>query len=92
MTTEKDNKNKKETMEQVLDASKIKIPQVGEFVEGKIISVSKNEVHLDIEGLGTGVIRGIELLDESGEYSDLKQGDKVQATVLELENENREME
>ena len=45
------------------------IPKVGDLIEGKIISLSKSEVHLDIEGLGTGVIRGNELIDESGEYS-----------------------
>ena len=68
------------------------IPKVGDLIEGKIITVSKSEVHVDIDGLGAGVIRGNELIDESGDYSDLKKGDKVQATVLELENENREME
>ncbi|MFH1598150.1 MAG: S1 RNA-binding domain-containing protein [Patescibacteria group bacterium] len=68
------------------------IPKVGDLIEGKIIAVSKSEVHVDIEGLGAGVIRGNELIDESGDYSDLKNGDKVQATLLELENENREME
>ncbi|MBU1149243.1 S1 RNA-binding domain-containing protein [Patescibacteria group bacterium] len=68
------------------------IPKVGDLIEGTVISVSKSEVHLDIEGLGTGVIRGGELIDESGDYSDLDNGNKVQATVIELENENRQME
>ncbi len=68
------------------------IPKVGDLIEGTVISVSKSEVHLDIEGLGTGVIRGNELIDESGECSDLSIGDKAQATVFELENENRQME
>lgn len=74
------------------EEDKFRIPKVGEIVEGKVISVSKTEVHLDIEGITTGVIRGAELFDESGEYSDLKLGDLAQATVLELENENGEME
>ena len=47
----------------------------------------KNEIILDINGITTGMVRGKELEDESGEYSDLKVGDKVTATVLELENE-----
>lgn len=68
------------------------IPKAGDVVKGSVISVSKNEVHLDIDGLTTGVIRGRELFDESGEYSDLRIGDSAQATVLELENENNEME
>ena len=40
----------------------------------------------------TGVVRGRELFDESGMYSDLKIGDRAEATVLELENEMGEME
>jgi small subunit ribosomal protein S1 len=68
------------------------IPKVGDVVQGRIFSVTKNEVHIDIEGLTTGVIRGRELFDESGEFSDLTIGDIVQATVLEVENETGEME
>lgn len=68
------------------------IPKVGDLVEGTVISVSKNGVHLDIEGLTTGVVRGKEIYDESGEYSEIKIGDKATATVLELENENGELE
>ncbi len=68
------------------------LPQVGDVIEGTVISVSKTEVHLDINGVATGVIRGRELYDESGEYSNLKLGEKAKATVLELENEYGEME
>lgn len=68
------------------------IPKVGDVVKGRVLSVSKNEVHLDIDGMTTGVIRGRELFDESGEYSDLKIGDTANATVIEVENENDEME
>lgn len=68
------------------------IPKIGEIVEGVVISVSKTEVHLDIDGITTGIIRGAELIDESGDYSDLKVDNKAQATVIELENENGQME
>ncbi len=70
----------------------IKIPKPGELVEGTIISFSKNEVYLDLGGLTTGVIRGKEMEDESGESASLKVGDVTQATVMELENERGEME
>lgn len=70
----------------------VKIPKVGELIQGKIISVSKAEVRLDIEGLTTGVVRGREFFDESDQYRGLKLGDEVEATVIELENENGEME
>lgn len=68
------------------------LPKVNDIIKGKVISVSKNEVHLDIDGITTGVIRGRELFDESGDYSNLKMGDEVQATVLEIENETHQME
>jgi small subunit ribosomal protein S1 len=68
------------------------IPKVGDLVEGRVISVSKNGVHLDIDGLTTGVVRGKEIYDEAGEYSEIKPEDIVAATVLELENENGELE
>lgn len=68
------------------------IPKVGDVVKGRVLSVSKNEVHVDIDGMTTGVIRGRELFDESGEYADLKIGDIAQATVTDIENENDEME
>ncbi|MEW6610121.1 MAG: S1 RNA-binding domain-containing protein [Patescibacteria group bacterium] len=63
------------------------IPKVNEVVNAKVISVAKGEVLLDIDGLTTGIVRGRELADESGEFSNLSVGDEAQATVLELENE-----
>lgn len=68
------------------------VPKVGDVVKGTVLSVTRHEVHLDIEGITTGVIRGRELFDESGEFSNLKIGEEAQATVLELENESGEME
>lgn len=70
----------------------LNIPQVKSIIEAKVISVSKTEVHVDIDGMTTGVVRGPELFDESGQFSDLTVGDVVSATVLDLENENGEIE
>jgi len=86
-------KIEEQNLEKLLaDPKFMKIPKVGDAVRGKVLSISKNEVHLDIEGLTTGVIRGRELCNESSEYGDLKPGDETEATVLELENERGEME
>lgn len=68
------------------------VPHVADLVEGVVVSIGKHEVRLDIPGFTIGVVRGRELVDESGEYSSLKVGDKVTATVMEAENENGEME
>lgn len=76
----------------MLDDYKFKAPQVGELVTGEVISASKAEVKLDINGIMTGVVRGPELYEEDEEYSGLKPGETVEATVLEMENENGEVE
>jgi len=68
------------------------LPKVGDVVKGKIISVEKGQIHLDIEGMTVGVVRGPELFAESSEYTDLQVGSEVEATVMESENENGEME
>lgn len=70
----------------------LKFPKIGDLIEGTIISVSKNEVYLNIEGLTTGVVRGKEIEDESGLSAELKPGDRAIATVIDAENERGEME
>lgn len=67
-------------------------PHPGDLVSGKIIFLSKNEIRVDIEGLHTGIIRGKETIDESIESKELKEGDIIESTVLEQENENGEIE
>ncbi len=69
-----------------------RLPLVGDIVDATVLSVSKNEVNLDLGGIATGIVRGKELVDESGETANLKAGDVVSATVLEMENEKGIME
>jgi small subunit ribosomal protein S1 len=74
------------------DNQYLKFPKVGDVIKGKVVNASKAEVRLDFEGIKTGIVRGRELYNESDEYGHLKTGDMVEATVVELENENGEME
>ncbi len=67
-------------------------PKTGDIVKGKIISVDKGEVRIDVEGVTTAIVRGAEIFTESQEYANLKPGDEVEGTVIDLENENGEME
>jgi small subunit ribosomal protein S1 len=76
----------------LLEEEDVKIPKVGDIIKGNVIGSSRSEVKLDIGGIAVGVVRGRELYRESPEYSNLKPGDEVEATVVELENENGEME
>jgi small subunit ribosomal protein S1 len=76
----------------LLEKNAAKLPKVGDTVTGVVIAASNSEVRLDIDGVMTGVIRGRELYPEAEEYSTLKPGDTTEATVIEEENENGELE
>jgi small subunit ribosomal protein S1 len=82
----------REEFKQLLEKDSIKIPQIGDTVIGVVLSASKAEVRLDINGILSGVVRGQELYEEAAEYSGLKPGDEVEATVIDAENENGELE
>lgn len=76
----------------LLDGDDFKAPKVGELIKGEVISASKAEVKLDIGGILTGVVRGPELYEEDDDYANLKPGDSIEATVIDAENENGELE
>ncbi|MFA4941126.1 MAG: S1 RNA-binding domain-containing protein [Patescibacteria group bacterium] len=76
----------------LLESDSLKIPQTGDTVKGIVVSASKAEVKLDIDGILVGVVRGPELYEEAEEYAGLKPGDEVEATVIEEENENGDLE
>ncbi len=76
-----------QTMQELLTAgADIKVLKPGDMVEGKLLSVGKNEVYVDLEGYGLGVVRGRELFDDQASLSSLNAGDKIFATVMEGEN------
>lgn len=82
----------RENFQNLLDKENIKIPVAGDIVKGTVLAASKAEVKLDIDGITTGVVRGRELYFEADEYANLKPGDEVEATIIEEENENGELE
>ena len=82
----------KQDFKKLLEDHLIAYPKIGDTVKGTVISVDKNEVRIDVQNLTTAIVRGRELFNESREYADLKKGDMVEATVIDLENENGEME
>lgn len=93
MTVIKNSKDeKKSLMEDLLEQkSNINLPKVGDLIKGKVIFVGK-EIYVDFDGINIGLVRGREILDESGQFSNLKVGDEVTATVLDLENEQGVLE
>ncbi len=81
-----------QNFEELLKEYFAQIPQVNDLVKGRVISIGRGEVRVDINGIIIGVVRGEELFSESKEFSNIKIGDEVEATVVEDENENGEME
>lgn len=90
-TTNKEEETQQD-FTQLLEKDKMEVPRVDDIVRGTVISASKSEVKLDINGVMVGVVRGPQLYDELEEYSNLKPGDEVDATVIEEENEDGELE
>ena len=67
-----------QTMNDLLQSGlEIKVLKPGEVVAGKILSVGKNEVYVDIEGYGLGVVRGREHYADDATHSSLKPGEEV---------------
>lgn len=73
-------------MKQLLTGSNFHFPEIGDTVFGEVIEVSSNEIYLDLAPFGTGVVLGKEIKDGLGNGK-LKLGDEVQATIIDLENE-----
>ena len=85
-------KNDKEEFTKLLDHDPVVIPKIGDNISGRIISASKSEVKVDIGGVMTGVIRGRELYFNTSEYAKLPVDTEIEATVIDLDNENGEVE
>lgn len=92
MTTQVTAQDLSEFEQLLEEGAYLNLPQVGDVVTGTIIGTGRREIRLDLGGIATGVVRGKELFAESNDYQNLKPGSCVQATVMELENENGELE
>ncbi|NTV40859.1 MAG: 30S ribosomal protein S1 [Candidatus Moranbacteria bacterium] len=71
----------------LLDENPIKIPQVGDVLEGKVIDITSNSLLLDLGCFGTGIVLGKEIKDGLA-IGKVKQGDIVSATLVDIENED----
>lgn len=67
-----------------LEEESFKTLSVGDTVEGKIVSITKNGIWLDLGKFGGGLVVGPEVRDKSV-VSGLKIGDTITASVLEME-------
>lgn len=85
---EEQEKEDDSPMGRLLAKNPITIPQPGEVIEGTIIEVSSNSILLDLGPLGTGIVMGKEIKDGMAMAGKVKRGDKVSATLVDLENED----
>ncbi len=74
-------------MAELLESHAVEVPEVGDVLEGTVIDVTSNQILLDLGPLGTGVVLGKEMKDGLV-VGKMKPGDRVQATLVELENED----
>jgi len=82
-------KKKSSVMEELIaDEYQLVFPKPGTLIDGKIITILKNKILVDLEGFSTGVISGQETHDSTGTLKNLKVGDEVSAYVLEDENDD----
>ncbi|NQU99651.1 MAG: S1 RNA-binding domain-containing protein, partial [Parcubacteria group bacterium] len=68
------------------------IPKIGDKIKGKVLDSSKNAIRVDLGIYGIGIVRGEELWETMDTFSDLKIGDEMEATILELHNEEGDIE
>ena len=86
-TTKTAKEDEVSPMEALLEKNPVKIPQVGDVLEGTVIEITSNSLLLDLGSLGTGIVLGKEIKDGLA-LNKVKKGDKVGATLVDLENED----
>jgi small subunit ribosomal protein S1 len=82
-----EKKDNASQMEALLEENPIKIPQIGDVLEGTVIDITSNSVLFDLGALGTGIVLGKEIKDGLA-LGKVKIGDKISATLIDLENED----
>ncbi len=73
--------------ELLLSMGEIPMPVPGTLVDGKVITVYKNKILVDLNGFSTGLISGREAKDSGDTIKNIKAGDDISAYVIEGEND-----
>ncbi|HFC76612.1 MAG TPA: S1 RNA-binding domain-containing protein [Candidatus Moranbacteria bacterium] len=90
LTKKEDNSDEKDNsiMGKLLQDAPIEFPEVGDVLSGTVIDVAPHSVLLDLGGFGIGIVYGKDTKDGLRGNKKLLVGDKVSATLVELENED----
>jgi small subunit ribosomal protein S1 len=77
------------SMDQLLqDSPDLVLPEPGEMITGKVVSIDKGSIIVDLNGLLTGLIAGREMKDAMNSVDELEIDSEVTACVLETENDD----
>ena len=74
-------------LKSIVDRS-VSRPDVGSLIEGKVISVEKSSVYVDLAPFGTGIIYGREFINAKDIIKKISVGDIIKAKIVEIENED----
>lgn len=80
-----DQNNQK--MTKLLDDT-ITTPEIGDVVEGPVISIEKSRVYVDLAPYGTAIIYGKEYLSAKDVIKKMNVGDIISAKVVDLDNQD----
>lgn len=75
------------SMKDLLAKEEFQLPRIGQILTGRIISVSKSSVMVDLGAAGIGIVYPGQFYDNLDRVKALKSGEEVSAILLELENE-----
>ncbi len=74
-------------MKDLLVKEQFQLPKVGTILSGKVISVAKSAVLLDLGSAGIGIVYPGQFYDNPDRVRALKPGEEVTAVLMELEND-----
>jgi len=72
----------------LVDSVEYAKPELGSVITGKVISVKKNRLVVDLNGVAVGMVSGVETHDSAGTINELAEGDEVKSVVIEEEDDN----
>lgn len=75
------------SMRDLLSREEFDLPKVGQILNGRIISISKNIIFIDLDSIGIGVVYPGQFYDNPERTKTLKPGEKVSALLMEIEND-----
>lgn len=83
-----ENKNINTFLYKLLDQDETEAIEVDQIIEGKVISIQRSQVFVELKPFGTGIIYGKEYLSARDLIRDINAGDLIKAKIVDLENED----